>query len=132
LDLSLRVEKRKGSEINSSIWIRGVDCNGIGCSSCFAIVADTNIAEKILSVLQVGFLLGTAKALPSCGSILLTAIVTALLSKSTSILGLPFGDTLSLCLLVCFLCCFLFGFLFCGYLGLFPLDFRIFRGIPAV
>lgn len=55
LELKLGVggEKWKGGEIDGCGWVVGVDNNSVGCGGGLAAVADTNVAEQVLCVLEI-------------------------------------------------------------------------------
>lgn len=132
LQLCLRVEDRKCSQVNGSCRVLGIDLNGICCGSSFARVADADVAKQVLSVLQVRILLGLTETFSALGfGFFLTALI-GVLGKSTCMLCLLLCDTLCLALLICCGFGIGFGFALSFDLGLLSFNLRVFCRIPTL
>lgn len=132
LELGLGVEEREGSEIDGGAGVFRVNYDGVRSGNDLAVIADTDVAEKVLRVLQVGFLLRSAQSLSSLSLILIATLLLTLLCESSRLFSLLVCDALSLGLLVCLLFCVCLCLLFCCNLCLLGLNFGIFCGGPAL
>jgi len=100
LGLGLGVEHGEGREVDGVVGVLGIDHHGASGGENLAAVADANGTEKILGVLEIGLLLGAAKALALLG--LGLVVVARLISflELAGTLGHALSDALGLGLLV--------------------------------
>jgi hypothetical protein len=83
-------------------------------------------------VLQIRLLLCASKALSTGSLIFVTAVIIALVCKSSRMFGLLLRDSLSLGLLVCSSFSICYGFSVCGSFGLFSFYLRVLSRIPRL
>ena len=94
--------------------------------------ADSQIAEQVFSVVQVGVLLGLAQARAPLGFVFLAGLVVCVLLSAPQVLQAMLFYSLRLGLVVGFGLCLSGGLCFGSLLLLFALDFGVFGRVPGV
>lgn len=96
LGLGRGVEEGKIRNVDSVVGVLGVDDDGGADSGALTVVADTNVAEEILGVFQIGILLGTTETFAALGRSFLLVARLGILQTTLGTLGLVRGDALGL------------------------------------
>lgn len=96
LGLGRGVEEREIRNVDGVVGVLGVDDDGGSDSGGLAVVADANVAEEVLGVLQVGILLGATQAFAALSRSLVLFAGLGILQAALGTLGLVRGDALGL------------------------------------
>lgn len=99
LGLGRGVEQRQGADVDSVVGVLAVDNNSGADGLALATAADAYISEEILSIPEIGLLLGAAEALAALGLCLLLVLRVVIILAGGGTRGLELGDTLGLALL---------------------------------
>lgn len=94
--LGLRVEKGQRSQVHGLGRILFVDNDGSTNSGSLASIADTNSAEKVLSVGKISFLFGTSESFSTICFGLVVVTLFVIRCKLSSPAGLMLGNALGL------------------------------------